>query len=295
MPLKTFQYGGSFNDHDQPAFLGDMEVRCAWHECNNLVSRDHSYSFVITFMTRGPDARLGSFQCPDVDDVLAGHLHAQHFCCSGECAVKAAHACIDEHLVPRHNQHVDMLTDHDAQQAAIQDAMEAHRAEVAQTAQEPPASANASTPPADASEDVAQLVQQPEAPDAAAEAPQHAEPATEDDGPPTLLTIPVVPQAPVDADLVHHGPPPEAVPIPDATEPAESIPVTADDSTPELDAAPIEAISDVAHDGLSNEPEPVDAPTEASEASTPDATATPAETPSDVIHESEGETSHDAA
>lgn len=193
MPLKTFHYGGSFNDHDQPAWMGDMEVRCAWHECSNIVSRDNSYSFIVSFMTRGPDSRLGSFQCPDIDDVLAGHLHAQHFCCSGECAVKAAHACIDEHLVPQHNAHVDALAQHDAAIAAEQAAMEAHKQEQARQAALQDGS------------DVAQFVQQTE--------PK----TTHDDGPPTLLSIPVVPAAPVA-------------------------------STPASDAAPVETIHDVAHD-----------------------------------------------
>jgi hypothetical protein len=105
-------------------------IPCAWGECENMVTRGAEYSFIITFATRGPDGRAGAFQCPDADEIAAGNYDAQHFCCSAECAAKCAHACIDEHLVPRHQDHIASLAAHDAALAAEQAAMEAYRAEL---------------------------------------------------------------------------------------------------------------------------------------------------------------------
>src|SRR5487761_2043863 len=89
-------------------------IPCAWGECTEMVPRGAEYSFILTLATQGADARLGAFQCPDVADILAGNLDAQHFCCSMECAAKCAHACIDEHLVPRHAAEVAAMVQADA-------------------------------------------------------------------------------------------------------------------------------------------------------------------------------------
>jgi hypothetical protein len=283
-------------------------IACAWGDCENTVERGQEYSFIITFATRGPDGRAGAFQCPDADEIAAGNYDAQHFCCSAECAAKCAHACIDEHLVPRHQDHIASLAAHDAALAAEQAAMEAYRqqrnnpfaadgsapaptphpssdasktgtpvtqvqaddslaqpatpprwidpaalalvaaANAEAAAQEPVPAADAAPGP-DMSEDVTQVVQQTEEPDAAVAPPPAAEPEPvqeampPDDGPPTLLAIPTVPQAPVD-NLVHHGPPPDPVPIPNATGEARAMPAAANGVT--MDAS--EQQTPVTHD-----------------------------------------------
>lgn len=130
--MKPIQYGGSFSDHDQPAYTEDHEVKCALAECPNTVKRGESYSFIITLATRGPDARAGAFQCPAIEDIQAGRWHAQHFCCSMACATKAAHACLDEHIAPRHDGHMAEIAAHDeaiAQEQAAAQQYIADRAE----------------------------------------------------------------------------------------------------------------------------------------------------------------------
>jgi hypothetical protein len=127
--MKTFQYGGSFNGHDQPAYTADHVVKCAWGGCPNTVVRGEAFSFILTFATRGADGRLGAFQCPDDRAIFAGNLHAQHFCCSLEHAVLCAHACLDEHIAPLHTAEVAALAEMDKAEADEKAAMEAHRNE----------------------------------------------------------------------------------------------------------------------------------------------------------------------
>lgn len=83
--------------------------RCALAICNAEIPRGAEYSFIITLATRGPDPRAGAFQCPPGDEIAAGNLDAQHFCCTIEHAAIAAHACIDEHIVPAHHDHLASL------------------------------------------------------------------------------------------------------------------------------------------------------------------------------------------
>lgn len=111
-------------------------IMCANGACDKAIPRGEEYSFIIAFATRGPDNRLGSIRCPSDEDIMSGNLDAQHFCCSPECAVLVAHACIDEHLTPQHHAHVAALAQADAAEAEERAAMEAHRAELVAQAQQ---------------------------------------------------------------------------------------------------------------------------------------------------------------
>lgn len=73
-------------------------VSCAI--CGTVITVGESYSFVVIFATTGHPA-IPAFQCPA----------EQHFTCSVAHAQAAAHACIDEHLVPMH----EGKTGHDQQ------------------------------------------------------------------------------------------------------------------------------------------------------------------------------------
>lgn len=111
-------------------------IACANAECDQQVQRGTEYSFIITFATRGADPRTGSFQCPDANEIMQGNVDAQHFCCSAQCAAIVAHACIDEHLLPQHHTHVMSLAAQDAADQAEKEAMEAHRKELEDQANE---------------------------------------------------------------------------------------------------------------------------------------------------------------
>lgn len=102
----------------QPRDPSAQPVAC--EVCGAQTTIGNSYSFVMTFATTGPahdGIMLAAFQCPA----------EQHFCCSVACAQAAAHACIDEHLVPahaeRHAQRV-ALADHLRQQQEQQEQQE---------------------------------------------------------------------------------------------------------------------------------------------------------------------------
>lgn len=116
--VKNFSYGGSFNDHASPAWTEDHVVVCAVAGCRNSVRRGDAFSFYFTFATRGTDKRAGGFQCPDGEEISKSNLHAQHFCCSEKCMITAMHACIDEHLLPRHHAHMAFLSRMDAEAEA---------------------------------------------------------------------------------------------------------------------------------------------------------------------------------
>ena len=64
--------------------------------CGATMTLGDSHSFIITYGTTGPAHVSGNkpsaFQCPSL----------QHFTCSADHARVAAHACIDEHLLPLH-------------------------------------------------------------------------------------------------------------------------------------------------------------------------------------------------
>lgn len=64
------------------------EVSCA--VCGTVTTIGASHSIVIVYAVTG-GSRIPAYNCP-----------AQHFCCSQECARTAAHACIDEHMIPLH-------------------------------------------------------------------------------------------------------------------------------------------------------------------------------------------------
>lgn len=100
---------------------------CALGECQGTMAAGYEYTIAITFATRGADARLGSFYC---DDTLPDNVYPLHECCSLDCALKAAHACIDEHMLTRHQSHLDTLAQFDAKEAADRAEMDAHIAEM---------------------------------------------------------------------------------------------------------------------------------------------------------------------
>lgn len=60
--------------------------------CGTPTTVGASHSFIIIYATTGGAPGLPAFQCPAT----------QHFCCSQACAARAAHACIDEHLLGEH-------------------------------------------------------------------------------------------------------------------------------------------------------------------------------------------------
>lgn len=76
----------------------DEPIEC--EVCGNVVRLGDSFSFVLGWGTTGPH-NIAAFVCGGGKDG-----NGQHFTCSRECAITAAKACIDEHLVPRHEEHV---------------------------------------------------------------------------------------------------------------------------------------------------------------------------------------------
>lgn len=75
--------------HDPDAEL----ISCAI--CGAKIPRGDSYSIQMTFATNGPGFVSPSGRNPQCDE-------EQHFGCSEAHAVQAAHACLDEHLAPKH-------------------------------------------------------------------------------------------------------------------------------------------------------------------------------------------------
>lgn len=69
----------------------DRPITC--EVCGTVVRVGDSFSFLLSWGTTGP-VPITAFGCTG----------GQHFCCSRDCAVQAAHACIDEHLVPLHEE-----------------------------------------------------------------------------------------------------------------------------------------------------------------------------------------------
>lgn len=64
--------------------------------CGEPVRKGDTFSFSLSWGTTGP-VPIAAFHCG------GGHYgHGQHFTCSRECAVAAAKACVEEHLLPMH-------------------------------------------------------------------------------------------------------------------------------------------------------------------------------------------------
>lgn len=76
----------------------DEPIRC--EVCGTTVRLGDSFSFILGWGTTGPH-NIAAFTCGGGKDG-----NGQHFCCSRDCVIAAGHACIEEHLVPRHDQHV---------------------------------------------------------------------------------------------------------------------------------------------------------------------------------------------
>lgn len=256
-------------------------IACAWGACPNMVTRGEEYSFILTLATRGAEARAGSFQCPDVDELLSGNLDAQHFCCSIECAALCAHACIDEHLVPRHQDHLATLAQTDADLAAEQAAFAAYQAEKAQQGSTPIASETPSESPP--SEPQGQIDMPP--PDEETDTPdpesvptlQDSEPpAPPDDSEPASATSeeqmfaiapsevapePVTEPAvdvPLATEPIAETPAADESPAPEVDTPTLTMPIITDASTPEPeqppDASPDLAPQESDHDDTPTEP-----------------------------------------
>lgn len=95
----------------------DKVVKCAIAECDATFRITDSYNFVLSMRHRGPDTRLGGFQCPDPAEIAAGNIEAQHYCCSPEHALLAAFLCARDHIVPQHFAEVQALAEADAADA----------------------------------------------------------------------------------------------------------------------------------------------------------------------------------
>lgn len=80
----------------------------------------------MTLATRGPDNRMGAFQCPPIQELERGNYDAQHFCCSMECLRAIILECFDAHIVAPHNVDERLLAEHDAER--IMSAYQAERA-----------------------------------------------------------------------------------------------------------------------------------------------------------------------
>jgi len=100
----------------------DRVVRCAIAECTATFRITDSYNFVINMRHRGPDPRLGGFQCPDPAEVAAGNIEAQHYCCTPDHALLATFLCARDHIIPQHFAEVATLAQMDAQADAPQEA-----------------------------------------------------------------------------------------------------------------------------------------------------------------------------
>lgn len=78
----------------------DRPIEC--EVCGRIVRHGDTYSFLLSFGTTGP-VPISGFSCEG----------GQHFTCSKEHALSAAHACIDEHLAPHHDaQRAQALAQH---------------------------------------------------------------------------------------------------------------------------------------------------------------------------------------
>lgn len=80
----------------------DQIVTCALAGCDASFRITDSYNFLLSMRHRGPDPRLGGFQCPDPRETARGNLAAQHYCCSPEHALIAAFLCARDHIIPQH-------------------------------------------------------------------------------------------------------------------------------------------------------------------------------------------------
>lgn len=95
-------------------------IACANPACDSQITdpnRIGTYSFILALATRGPDPRLGAFQCPSVDEIQRGNLDAQHFCCSIDCMRAILLECFEHDIIDIHNQQVAALAQIDAQAA----------------------------------------------------------------------------------------------------------------------------------------------------------------------------------
>jgi len=92
-------------------------VQCAVGGCPNTFRMVDGYLFPMSMTHRGPDARLGGFQCPPHSEIAHGNIEAQHFGCSPEHALAAAFFCARDHILPEHAAEVAHLAALDAQAA----------------------------------------------------------------------------------------------------------------------------------------------------------------------------------
>ena len=93
----------------------DKVVRCAIADCAAMFRITDSYNFILSMRHRGPDPRLGGFQCPDPAEIAAGNIEAQHYCCSPEHALLATFLCARDHIMAQHHAEVAMLAAADAE------------------------------------------------------------------------------------------------------------------------------------------------------------------------------------
>ena len=76
-----------------PAVAPDPSQRVVSCEvCGTVTTIGASHSFIIAMAYATTGGQYSAFRCDS----------EQHFACCQACAVKAAHACIEEHLIPKY-------------------------------------------------------------------------------------------------------------------------------------------------------------------------------------------------